>query len=45
MNASTSQWKTEWISLSPTQACALLVNLFAILRQSYSSVGEKMMNY
>ena len=45
MNADTSWWKNEWISVSPTQYsqyCALLVNLFVTLRQSDSSVEEKM---
>ena len=37
--------KNERISLSPTQYCALLVNLFVTLRQSDSSVEEKMVNY
>ena len=48
MNADTSWWKNEWISLSPTQYsqyCALLVNLFVTLQQSDSSVEEKMVNY
>ena len=31
--------------LSPNQYCALLVNLFVTLRQSDSSVEEKMVNY
>ena len=37
--------KTERISLSPTQYCALLVNLIATSRQSVASVEEKMVNY
>ena len=37
--------KNERISLSPTQYCALLVNLFVTLRQSDLSVEEKMVNY
>ena len=45
MNASTTQSKTERNSLSPTQYCALLVNLFPKLRQSDPSVEEKMVNY
>ena len=45
MNASTSYWKNETISLSPTQYCALLVNLFVKLQQSDSLVEEKMANY
>ena len=35
----------ERISLSPTQHCALLVNLFVTLQQSHSLVEEKKMNY
>ena len=45
MNARTSQLKNERISLSPTQYCALLLNLFVTLRQSDSSVEEKVVNY
>ena len=37
--------KNERISLSPTQYCALLVNLFVTLQQSDSSVVGKMVNY
>ena len=37
--------KNEIISLFPTQYFALLVNLFATLRQSDSLVEEKMGNY
>ena len=33
--------KNERISLSPTQYCALLLNLFVALRQSDSSVDGK----
>ena len=33
--------KNERISLSPTQCCALLLNLFVKLRQSDSSVDGK----
>ena len=45
MNACTSWWKNERVSLSTTQYCALLVNLFLTLRESDSSVEEKMVNY
>ena len=45
MNASTSLWKNERISLSPNKYWALLVNLFVTLRQINSLVKEKMMNY
>ena len=45
MNASTSWWKNGRISLSPKQYRAFLVNLFVTLRQSDSSVEEKMVNY
>ena len=45
MNTNTSWWKNEWISLSPTQYCALLVNLFVTLLQSDSSVERKKVNY
>ena len=45
MNANTPQWKHKRISLSPTQYCALLVNLLVTLRQGDSSVDEKMVNY
>ena len=45
MNASTSQWKNERISISRTQYCALLLNLFVTLRQSDSSVEEKVVSY
>ena len=45
MNASTSQWKNERISISRTQYCALLLNLFVTLPQSDSSVEEKVVNY
>ena len=37
--------KIEKISLSPTKCCALLVNLFVTLRQSDSSVEEKIVKY
>ena len=37
--------KNDKISLSPTQYCALLVNSFVTLRQSNSSVEEKMVKY
>ena len=37
--------KTESVSLSPTEYFALLINLFATLEQSDSSVEEKMVNY
>ena len=45
MNARTSQLKNQRISLSPTQYCALLVNLFVTLRQCDSLVEEKIVNY
>ena len=37
--------KMKRISISHPQYCALLVNLFVTLRQSDSSVDEKMVNY
>ena len=45
MNASTSQWKNERISISCAQYCALLLNLLVTLPQSDSSVEEKGVNY
>ena len=41
MNASTSQWITERIILSPTQYCALLVYFFTTLQQRGSSIEER----
>ena len=45
MNASTSQWKNERISIFCAQYCALLLNLLVTLPQSDSSVEEKVVNY
>ena len=45
MNASTSQWKNDRISISCAQYCALLLNLLVTLPQSDSSVEEKVVNY
>ena len=37
--------KNKRIALSPTQYCALLVNLFATLQESNSSAEEKLVKY
>ena len=37
--------RNKRISLSPTQYCALLINLLVTLQQSDSLVEEKMVNY